>query len=89
MVQEEVGKYAGFLKIKQSNNTEMICLLSEVFVSHSGVIKKITTGTRQNFPFSFEVLGFNLQLPIVCLLFTRRSDQHETSPYNILKLSSK
>ena len=23
MVQEEVGKYAGFLKIKQSNNTEM------------------------------------------------------------------
>lgn len=40
MVQEEVGKYAGFLKIKQSNNTEMICLLSEVFVTHSGVIKK-------------------------------------------------
>lgn len=40
MVQEEVGKYAGFLKIKQSNNTEMICLLSEVFVTHSGVVKK-------------------------------------------------
>ena len=54
MVQEEVGKYAGFLKIKQSNNTEMICLLLEVFVTHSGVIKKkSTTGTRQNFPFSF------------------------------------
>lgn len=53
MVQEEVGKYAGFLKIKQSNSTEMICLLSEVFVTHSGSLKKITTGTRQNFPFSF------------------------------------
>lgn len=62
MVQEEVGKYAGFLKIKQSNNTEMICLLSEVFVTHSGVIKKksqLAQGKTFHLVFKSLVLTYN------------------------------
>lgn len=41
MVQEEVWKCEGILKIKENDNTEIVCLLSEVFVTHTSSVKKI------------------------------------------------